>query len=233
MPMLFNIVFVLAQISTLIALGRRSWWLHARCFMIFLGINCVQSISGMIGRPHTLEWWHLIWTPVEFVLVIAAIASTFEIIALRTELLDPSERFSWRFGTPTACTAIVGFFWHVRAATWYGWLVYAREYIWIWILLVCGMTAIFFYHKPVPEFRGLRTHFFTFSALMASHALIAPLNRLGYGRNIPQYIFEAITIICCTSWIMFCCPASQIVGVSGALILPNPHGPSSENEYHR
>jgi hypothetical protein len=234
--MLLDLPFAASLIATLFVLGWRGWARHAPLFMAFLFLNCVQAVNGMIGKPHGMRWWHNSWTPIEFVLVGLSILATVEILFQRTNFFEPIDRFWWRFAVLVSATGVIWFFWHVNSISWYGWLVYAREYVWIWVLLVCAATAIFFYHNPVVERRGLRTHYFTFSAWLMSHAIIAPMNRIGLGMTVPQHVFQAITICCCASWIIFCAPTTgrPIVVGSSSRNPASPAGlPSSPGSHQR
>ena len=195
----------IACLLTLLILGARGWWPQAPCFMAFLWLNCLQRGISLIDAPHARNdlWWNYVWTPAEVALTFAAVASAVEILILRTRYLDEVERFSWRMCCLLVPIGIVGCAWKVAARSVYAWVLYAREYVWCGIFICCWLLICFLWKRPVREPQGLKQHSYIFTLLAASHASIAPLNRLGYGYIIPQAVYQSVLIICCARWIIF------------------------------
>lgn len=197
--------------------------------MVFMAVSTVQGAISIVGRPHTMEWWRYSWAPIEALLMVAAVAACIEVLVWRTRFMDQAERFSWRFCVMMVSIGIVGFNWDVQAKSAYGWIVYSREYIWVGLAVMMGMSLVIFARKPVLEPNGLRAHAYILGALVFIHAVVAPLARLGYDTHAARSIYQAITILCCVAWIMFCSPRASVSYVQKRPSLP---GQPSSRAYH-
>lgn len=222
-------VYAVAQAATTIILQARGWWRSAPAFMVFMAVSTVQGAISIVGRPHTMEWWRYSWAPIEALLMVAAVAACIEVLVWRTRFMDQAERFSWRFCVMMVSIGIVGFNWDVQAKSAYGWIVYSREYIWVGLAVMMGMSLVIFARKPVLEPNGLRAHAYILGALVFIHAVVAPLARLGYDTHAARSIYQAITILCCVAWIMFCSPRASVSYVQKRPSLP---GQPSSRAYH-
>lgn len=214
--------FIAAQLTALFVLGYRNWWRGAPAFMAFLWLSSLQAVVGAVGYPHgsmDALWWHWTWMPVELGVVLAAGATAVEVLWARSSYAMNFHRFSARLIFPFLTWALVGWKWYILPhATWFGWFVLAREWAWVGMTVLVGLVVAFFAMPaldPKPEPRSLVHHSLTFSALLLSHSLMAPLVRLGYDKATVQHVYMAIVIVCCTSWLTLCCPTSpaSFVGV--------------------
>lgn len=204
LSLLLGWLFVLSQLAALFTLAWRGWWQRAPAFLVMLSLNCLQALSGAVGKPHNMTWWRYTWTPVEYLTVLASVAAVAECLWWRTRSLDASERFSCRFAPAMIAIGCTGLVWDVRRNDWYGWLVYAREYIWAGLALSLGWLVLFLLARPLRgEPRAPRVHCYTLAALLVAHALMAPLARRGFDRESVQRCFLAVMIACCAAWVMF------------------------------
>ncbi len=207
--------FVLAQLATLLTLASRNWWRGAPYFMAFLWVSCLQAIVGAVGYPHArtdVAWWHYVWMPIEVGVVLVGCAAAFEVLWKRSAYAAGYQQFSMRVMAPLLTCGLVGWEWTIAPhSTFWGWFVLAREWAWVGMTILVGIVVTFFAVPaldPRREPQSLVRHSWTFAALLISHSLIAPLVRRGWDTAICQHTYQAIVIVCCSSWLMLCCPAS-------------------------
>lgn len=228
--------FILAQLTALFVLASRNWWRGAPAFMTFLLLAALQAVVGAVGYPHAPTdtlWWRWTWMPMELGMILAGAAAAMEIVWTRSSYALNFHRFTARLIFPFLTWALVGYRWRIIPhSTWFGWFVLAREWAWVGMTILVGLVVTFFAlpaRDPKPEPQSLVRHSWTFAALLLSHALIAPLVRLGWNKDTCQHVYMAIVIVCCASWIMLAIPAS--VGPLSVidLTIPQDHG---ERAYH-
>jgi hypothetical protein len=137
--------------------------------------------------------------------MVFVICSVIECVYIVTRNLEDIERAGLRFGTIVAATGIVGYEWAVKWEDWYSLLIYAREYIWVALLLIMICIHGFLMIKPYPEFRCIRSYSTGLLVWVALHAIIAPLHRHGFSSQDCQAAYMFGTTGICLWWIMFCC----------------------------
>jgi len=191
----------LACLLTFLILCARGWWRFAPAFMCFAWCNCLQRCMALADAPHDLAWRQWVWAPAEIPLLLSAVAATAEILFWRTRYMR--ERLFWRVACITAPLLIVGAAWHIEPGSLYGWVVRAREFVWGGIFLACWIL-VFPGRFATCEPSALRLHSYIFTALAFAHAVIAPISRHGVALAIPQAAYQAILVLCCARWALFC-----------------------------
>ena len=223
--------FIVSHVALVAVLTGRRWWKGAPCFMALMAATAGQSIISSFGRPHPPDspWWNYVWAPSEMLILLLSAAASFEILWHRSSFADRWERFTCRLCIPFFTVGVVmGVHSIGPYSTWFGLFVYVREWVWIGLFVVNGVLAGFLsipVFDPVKEPRTLERHAYIFLAMMLTHAIIAPLARIGFNAQTCQTVFMAVMIVCCTAWIMLCSPASAQSAVPGSGI-----GPASRPE---